>query len=330
VTPRAALVAALAFAVGCGKHGQPSSDAAAVTGLSAVPKGAVAVVGVDVARLTGDPLVVRAVEQLLVRRPELQERITALETACHLDLTSKVKRVILAAGARGADNQTPILMVATGQITEADLTACLGNAVGSGGGKVTTASGTEHSIYEVEEGRRRVYYAFGAADTIVLGNQAAWVDQALGTGPKVTDDADMKTWLGMSGATGDHAAPMWLVAKVDPKVGEGLVRVGQGQIKAGPKAVFGSMDPGGGVKAELGAVMSSEDDAKALESFSKSQVGLLALGAQLKGLGPVVQKVAIARDSAVLKFDLALSEDEVKQLFSVIDTAASRPQDAHP
>jgi hypothetical protein len=330
VIRRAALVAALALAAGCGKHAQPGGEAAAVTGLAAVPKGATALVGVDVSRLAGDPLVVRAVEQLLVRRPEVQEQITALETACHVDLMTKVKRVILASGDRAADGHTPVLMVASGQITEGELTSCLQNVVGSGGGKVSSVSGTRHPIYEVEQGRRQVYYAFGAADTIVLANQADWVDQALDAGPKVTDDADMKTWLGMSDATGDHPAPMWLVAKVSPKVGEGLVRVGQGQIKAGPRAVFASMDPGTGVKAQLGAVMSSDDDAKALESFSKSQVGLLALAAQWKGLGPIVQKVAIARDSSVLKFDLSLSEDEVKQLFSVIDMAASRPQDAHP
>jgi hypothetical protein len=330
VIARAALVAALALAAGCGKHAQQGSDAAAVTGLAAVPKGATAVVGVDVTRLTGDPLVVRAVEQLLVRRPELQEQVTTLETACHLDLTSKVKNVILALGDRGADGRTPDLLVASGQIKESELTACLTNVVGSGGGKVASVSGTTHAVYEVKEGRHEVYYAFGAADTIVLGNQAEWVDQALGSGPKVVDDPDMKQYLALSGAIGDHPAPLWLAAKVAPKVGEGLVRIGQGQIKSGPKAVFGSMDPATGVKGELGTVMSSEDDAKALESFSKSQVGLLALAAQWKGLGPIVQKVAIARDSAVLKFDLSLSEDDVKQLFSVIDTAASRPQDAHP
>ena len=333
---RAALVALAsasfgAGAVGCGKHAQPGGgEAATVTGLAAVPKGATAVVGVDVARVAGDPLVVRAIEQLLVRRPELQAEISKIEAACNLDVANKVKRVIIALGTRAADGTTPDLLVVTGQINEAELTACLTKEVGSGGGKVSSVSGTAHALYEVKDGRHDVFYGWGDADTVVLGTSAAWVDQALGSGPKVADDPDLKSYLAMSGATGDHPAPLWFAAKVPQKVGEGLPRFGDGQMKAGPKGVFGSMDPAAGVKTELGAVMGSDDDAKALESFAKSEKGLLSLGAQWKGLGTIVQKIAITRDSAVLRFDLELTEDDVKQLFSVIDTAASRPQDAHP
>lgn len=322
---RAALVTTLVVASACGRHAK-GGDARAVTGLAAVPKGVVAVVGVDVQRLAGEPLVVRAVEQLLVRRPELAQQIDALEASCHLDLADKVKRVILASGPRGGDGVTPVVMVATGQIAESDLATCLEKVVGSGGGKVTATTTDVGTVYKIEESKRQVFYAFGAADTIVLANQEPWVEKALGTGPKVGDDPDMKAWIGMS----DQAAPMWLAAKVDPKVAEGLVRVGQNQIKQGPKAVFGSLDPSDGLRAELGAVMQSDDDAKALESFSKSQMGLLALAAQWKGLGKVVDKARVSRDSAVVRLELSLTDGEVKELFSAIDTAASGPQDAHP
>lgn len=320
-----ALGAALGGATACGKHAR-GGDTREVTGLQAVPKGVVAVVGIDVSRLAGLPLVARAVDQLLIRRPELAQQLDELEASCHLDLANKVKRVILASGPRGADGVTPVVMVATGQVVEADLATCLQKMVGAGGGKVSASSTDVGTIYKVEQGKRQVFYAFGAADTVVLANQQAWVEKALGAGPKVMDDPDLKAWIGMS----DQAAPMWLAAKVDPKVSDGLVRVGQGQIKQGPKAVFASLDPSDGLRAELGAVMQSDDDAKALESFSKSQVGLLALAAQWKGLGKVVQKLAVTRDSAVLRLKASLSDAEVKELFSVIDTAASGPQDAHP
>ncbi|HTJ45571.1 MAG TPA: hypothetical protein VL463_25880 [Kofleriaceae bacterium] len=326
---RRAALAAIALSLGaiaCGKSSRGGSDARAVTGLGAVPSGVVAIVGIDVSRLAGSPLVVRAVDDLLARRPELTQRIDALEASCHLDLTNKVKRVILASGPREKDGTTPVLLVASGQIAESDLTSCLEKSVGAGGGKVTAIAADGRTIYKIEEGRRQVYYAFGASDTVVLSNVQPWVEKALGAGPKVMDDAEMKAWIGMS----DQAAPMWLAAKVDPKVGEGLVRVGNGQIHAGPKAVFASMDPSAGVRAELGAVMQSEDDAKALESFSKSQVGLLALAAQWKGLGPVVEKVVVARDSAVLRLRVSLDDKDVRDLFSAIDTTAVAPQDAHP
>ena len=126
----------------------------------------------------------------------------------------------------------------------------------------------------------------------------------------------MKVWLGMS----DQSAPAWLAARVDPRVGQGLVRVGRGAIGAGPKAVFGSLDPSGGVNAELGAVMSSAEDAKALESLATSQMGLMALAAQWKGLGPVVAATKVSRDGPVVRLRVGLSPDQVKQVVSVIDT----------
>jgi len=168
----------------CGKHSKSDGEARPVTGLAAVPSGVAAVVGIDVDRLVGTPLITRAVDQLMAKRPEIGKRIDALEAACHLDLGKKVKRVILASGPRSAEGATPVLLIASGQIAEADLTSCLEKSVGSGGGRVTASSATGRTIYKIEDGRRVVYYAFGQADTIVLGTDAAWVDKALAAGPR--------------------------------------------------------------------------------------------------------------------------------------------------
>jgi len=328
-TRRLLLALSLAAAVlaGCGKKKAEKKEVARdVTGLAAVPAGASAVVGLDVTRLTSSELVARAVEQLLDRRPELAQRVASLEEACHLDVARNLTHVILASGPRAANGAQPVLLVATGHLVEADLTACLTKQVGAGGGSVTATTTGGRTVYQVKDGRRTVYYAFGQADTVVLSNDTAWLDKALGTGPKVLDDADMKAWIGMS----DQTAPAWLAARVDPRVGAGLVRVGRGAIGAGPKAVFGSLDPGGGVSAELGAVMASDGDAKALESLATSQMGLMALAAQWKGLGPVVGATKVSRDGPVLRLRLALSPDQVKQVVSVIDTVPKGQQDAQP
>ncbi|MCE9573620.1 MAG: hypothetical protein K8W52_10730 [Deltaproteobacteria bacterium] len=323
----AAIAAAIAMAaLGCGRKAQSDGAARAVTGLAAVPSGVVAVVGFDVKRLASAPLVQRAAQQLLARRPELGERLTKLEADCQLDLTSKLDRVILASGPRAASGEQPVLLVASGQIAEASLTACLEKSVGAGGGSVTGDTEQGRTIYQVKDGRRTVFYGFGKEDTVVLGNDRAWVVKALGEGPKIQDDAEMKAFIGMS----DQASPAWLAARVDAKVGQGLVRVSSGAIKAGPTAIFGALDPTDGVRAELGAVMSSEDDAKALESFAKSETGILALAAQWKGLGRAVARTEITRDRGSVKLRLALTADEVKELFSAIDSVPAETQDAHP
>ncbi len=322
-------VAAIALAIaaaGCGRKAQSDATARAVTGLAAVPSGVVAVVGFDVKRLASAPLVQRAAQQLLARRPELVERLSKLEADCQLDLTARLDRVILASGPRATDGTQPVLLVASGQIAEGSLTACLEKSVGAGGGSVSGDTDQGRTIYQVKDGRRTVFYGFGKEDTIVLGNDRAWVVKALGPGPKVQDDVEMKAFIGMS----DQAAPAWLAARVEPKVGQGLVRAGGGAIKAGPIAVFGALDPSSGVRAELGAVMSSDDDAKALESFARSETGILALAAQWKGLGRAVAKTEITRDRGAVRLRLALTADEVKELFSAIDSVQAGTQDAQP
>jgi hypothetical protein len=323
----AAIACAIALAAaGCGRKAQSDGTARPVTGLAAVPAGVVAVVGFDVKRIASAPLVQRAAQQLLARRPELVARLAKLEADCQLDLTNKLDRVILATGPRSADGSQPVLLVASGQIAEAPLTACLEKSVGAGGGSISGDTDQGRTIYQVKEDRRVVFYGFGKEDTIVLGNDRAWVVKALGLGPKVQDDVELKAFLAMS----DQAAPAWLAARVDAKVGQGLIRVGGGAIKAGPTAVFGSLDPSAGARVELGVVMGSDDDAKALESFAKSETGLFALAAQWKGLGRAVAKTEITRDRNAVRIRLALTADEVKELFSAIDTVPAGTQDAQP
>jgi hypothetical protein len=323
----AVAIASIALvASGCGRKAQSDATARAVTGLAAVPAGVVAVLGFDVKRLAAAPLVQRAAAQLLARRPDLAAQLAKLDADCKLDLTNKVERVILASGPRAADETRPILLVASGQIAEGPLTACLEKSVGTGGGSVTGDTVDGRTIYQVKDPRRTVYYAFGTEDTVVLSNDRAWVVKALGAGPKVQDDVEMKSFIGMS----DQAAPAWLAARVDAKVGQGLIRASAGGIKAGPSAVYGAFDPTTGVRAELGVVMPTEEDGKALESFVKSETGILALAAQWKGLGRVVAKTEITRDKGAVRLRLALTTDEVKELFSAIDSAPAGTQDAQP
>jgi hypothetical protein len=76
--------------------------------------------------------------------------------------------------------------------------------------------------------------------------------------------------------------------------------------------------------------MASAADAKTLESFAKSQLGLLAMGAQQWNLGPVVDKVAIAADGDVVRFKAALSMSDVNLLISVLDGGVVTAQDSPP
>src|SRR5690349_10318261 len=96
---RAALaMCGLALAWGCGKkHG--GGPAAQVAGLAAVPASAEVVISADVPRVVDSPLVSRAVDQLMLRDPDLADRWQKLHDTCKLDAT-KLQHVLIAIGPR--------------------------------------------------------------------------------------------------------------------------------------------------------------------------------------------------------------------------------------
>lgn len=318
-----AVVVSVLAAGGCSSKAQSQGGAAAVSGMAAVPASARVVVALDVERLAASPVVARAASQLLGRAPALAERLARLGADCGIDVPTQVRRVILALG---DPDQGQILLVATGRIAEATLAQCLTKVVGAGGGTLTARPAAGRTLYHVTEGDRAVYFAFGQADTIVIGTQEAWVTEAVGTGKKVGDSPEMKALL----AQVDARAPLWAAGLVDERVAQGLVRASKGQIASGPRAVFATMDPSDGLRAELAAVMESESDASALESLAKPQLGLLAVAAQIKGLGPVVGKLTARRDETAVRFGIALTEAELNQALKAIDMSAPPSQDAPP
>ena len=324
---RRSLLLALAVAlVACGKKSPPPPPE--VTGLAAVPASAQVVIALDVPRVIDSPLVERAVEQLLARDAQLAQRWSKLKDSCKIDLRKQLKRLVLAVGphATNAPATGPMLVVATGQLVEEDLRACVRAMVGEGGGTLngTTASG--RTLYEARDAGRTMYFGFGRPDTVVLGSDAAYVTEALGAGKKISDDADVKTWLKLV----DQNAPAWAVGRVDDRVRAGLVRVTDKQLGAGPTAIVVSFDPTKGAKLDLGAVMANAADAKTLESFANNQLALLGMAAQAKNLMPVVDKVKIAADGNVVRFRADLDVDDINLLVSALDGGPPPAQDSAP
>lgn len=320
----ATAVACAALALGCGKKSKPLPD---VSGLAAVPASATAVVVADVARVADSPLVQRAVDQLLLRDAELNERWQKLADTCKLDARS-LKHLVLAIGpTQGTGPGTgPVLMVATGKLVEAELASCVRGIVGQGGGTLTAKPLGTRTLYQAKEGNRTMYFAFGTPDTVVLGSNEAYVSEALGTGKKATDNPELASWMALA----DQKAPLWAAGKVDERVRGGLVKLTSGQISQGPRAMVMSANPEDGLALEVGAVMASEQDAKTLESFAKSQLGLLAMAAQAQSLGKVVNKITISAEKQVVRFKAALGTEEVNLLISALDGGGVTAQDSPP
>src|SRR5262249_27807082 len=142
---------------------------------------------------------------------------------------------------------------------------------------------------------------------------------------KLPDNPEMSAWLKLA----DQNMPIWAVGRLDERVRQGLLRLMPG-LKAGMTAVVGTADLTEGAKLELGAVMASDGDAKQLESFAIDQKAMLAMAAQLKGLGPVVNKVTIEAKGNVVHFRAPLTMQDVNDVLSVLDAGKAPAQDSPP
>ena len=298
---------------------------APIAALAAIPADATAVVGLDVERLARSRLIGRAVDQMLDRDPELRDRLSALAAACSLDLVKQIKTVHLALGPV-APGPRASLLVATGELAEATLTRCLQAGVGAGGGDVTVRQAGERTLYRLAAGRHVLFFGFGHADTVVLGQQEAWVLAGLGGGAKV----DTSPALGPALAAVDRAASMWAVATVDPDLGLALARLSKGAIAAGPENVAASLDALDGVRAKATFTMKSAADAKALTDFARGELAVGTIAAATLGLAPVLAKVEVAQAGQGVRFQVALTDAEVKEVLAAIDRGLPGRQDAGP
>jgi hypothetical protein len=329
VTGRALLAtAALALALVAGCSKKDKGPAPALQGLAAVPATAEVVVVADVQRVIDTPLVQRAVDQLLSRDADLAARWQKLHDKCKLDV-GQLSHITLAIGPHAGPQPGtgPVLLVATGKLSETELATCVRNMVGQGSGSMTAKEANGRTLYEAKEGNRVLYFSFSAPDTVVMGSNEAFVLEAIASpGRKALDSADLKRWIDLA----DQKAPLWAAGRIDDRVKSGLVKVTSGQISAGPTAMALSGDLTKGVKADMTLVMANANDAKALESFVKAQQGLLGYAAQVKGMGRVVDAMKITSAAETVKFHVELSVEDLNSLVSVLDGGGSAAQDSPP
>jgi hypothetical protein len=302
-----------------------------VAGLAAVPATATVVVSIDVTKVAGSPLVQRAVEKLLLQDQDLAGRWERLRQECKLDVVASVRHLVLALGPKpespaNGEGGAPVLMVATGKLVESELAACVRSLVGKGGGTLSAKTEAGRTLYQAKEGNRTVWFGFGRPDTVVLGSREDFVIEALSNGKKVADNAELRAFIDLA----DQKQSLWAAGQVDVAIGERLLIPAAGTLKAGPRGFVVAADAASGLKASLGAVMASVEDAKALELLAKQQLGLLAMAAQVKGLGRLVGKITAVAEDRVVRIAVALDPTEINQLLSAVDSASTGSQDAPP
>lgn len=325
----AVVVAGVSAGAGCGKRAHiPTGPSPEVTGLAAVPSTADVIVGMDAGRLADSSIVARAIDMLLAREPELAARWQALRDSCRLEV-KQVNRLMIALGPPppgGRLGTGPMILIATGKVSEPDLVRCVRDIVGKGGGSLVVKGGEGRTLYQVKDGARTMFIAFGRPDTVILGNHEAYVQEAVGGGTKALDNPELAGWIKLA----DQNAPVWVVGRVADRLKTSLVRASGGALKAGAKAYVGALDPTDGVKAELFALMESPADAKQLESLANLNLVGLSWAAQVAALAKVVQKLSIQAEGSMVRFSVPLTMDDVNRVLSALDGDRAPAQDSPP
>jgi hypothetical protein len=314
---------------GCGKRAHlPTGPSPEVTGLAAVPSTADVVVGLDIVRLADSPIVERSIEMLLAREPDLASRWQSLRESCKLEL-AQVNRLMIALGPPppgGRLGTGPMILIATGKLSEPDIVKCARDIVGKGGGSLTVKNREGRTLYQVKDGARTMFIAFGRPDTVILGNHDAYVQEAVGGGNKALDNPELAGWIKLA----NQNAPVWVVGRVADRLKTSLVRASGGTLKAGAKAYVGSLDLTDGVKGELRALMESPEDAKQLESVANLNLVGLSWAAQREALARIVQKVSIKAQGDTVRFSVPLTMDDVNRVLLALDDDGAPAQDSPP
>jgi hypothetical protein len=303
---------------------QPRPVPVDVTGLAAVPADVRAVVGINIEAIAEAWLVQRAVEQMFLRDPGLAARVDALITACRFDPARDLRGLTLALGA-GAHHEQAV-MVATGRFSEAEVAACVRTSLAEDGGSLAESEVDGRRFYNASARSDRsdsVWFTFGDPSTLVAATSSEWLAQAVGKGDKVLSRQPMASWIERA----DPKAGIWAAGALDERTGRELVALVGGLVSAPPRALLGHVHLKDGLTLSLSAVAASAEDAQALMALTNAQLGVGALALQRYGLGPLVSKLTVTAEGDTLHLRFALTEEELKDVLSRIDTTTEPAQD---
>lgn len=325
----AALAAALLVSpAGCKRNQKSKQDSPAhIEGLAAVPASIDVVIGIDVERLSKSELARRAITRMFMADPGLEKELDELLGGCQIAPAEDVRSIVLAVdtdGAQGLDR----MLVASGELSESAISACVGKHLGEIGGRLsqTMVDGRPHYFADAPPGRVDVWFAFGSKETVVVASSAELLADAMGTSERIADRDQMAALIERSRT---DAAAIWAAGRVTQDIGQGLAEASGGRLDP-PQAMFATAELEEGLRVRLGVVMASGDQAKDSVSMAKTQLGVLAQLAQKHRLGDLVRAIEVSSEGQTLEMALAVSKKQLATLIGPIDTEPPDDQTTAP
>lgn len=299
-----------------------------IAGLDAMPYDATVVIGAHAGPLAKSPLVAGAIEQMFARDPELRTRIDTYMRECKFDPAVDLESVVIGMG----DLPTPpttagrVVMAATGNFDEAQLASCVSRALQADGGSLSTKQVLGRTFYRADNPttERVVWFTFGTSRTVLVSSSEAWLTMAIDDGMRVRDNDRLAAEIERANREG---AGLWMAGELAGRTGQGIVTLTRGAVSKPPASAYGFIDLSEGIRGELAVVMASSDDVKGAISYIKPQLEVLAMMAQGRALGRLVSKVGVDSEASTVYLRVSLTEEELKQALSRIDTKGGAKQD---
>lgn len=322
-----ALVGALTSVhVGCERK-SPRASAASLAGLLAVPADATSVIVVQPRRLAASPLWPLAQKRLWAE-PTLREPLQAVSEACGFD-APQFDNVIIALG---PGTPTPALLVATGAAVRVGgrhqgLTACLSAVTASPVNVVTLRVDGRDVTAWATAATPEIVATIVDEHTIALATDRAWLQAAIGNGPKLGRTGPLRAWLPFVPAE----QPVWAVGQPSTPFEGGLARATGGLVGRDPVGFIFWGKPGATQTTwSLGVAMDAASDAQALETYIKSQLPLLGLAFGSAEAGRAMAAISTRRTDAIVWLDAKWPQTILNDLLKSIDSEASLLEDASP
>jgi hypothetical protein len=292
-----------AILAACGKGtAQPGAEKSAVVGAVAFPAETRAVIGIDVARVRGSAVAVRAVRAVLDRDPETRAKLDGLFTRCQIDPGADLKKLTL-----GMGGPEDVAVVVVGdKMDEAKIVACFGQT------STVTTQGRRYA--STSKDGQTVFFAFGGEPSLILATSDAWLAKVMDpTAPKLAGAMAARL------AQVSPEAAVWGAGELPPGVGAKLVELSRGQLAAPATAIRFEVDLATGVLASLSAEMQTPADADKLAALVKSQLDWAVVAAQRWGLSRLVARAQVRSESNVVRVSLRLDEKQLEELAAAFD-----------
>jgi hypothetical protein len=295
---------------GCSRDKKdPAAAAALAEGVTAFPAETRMLVGVGFPKIAGSSVGKQALDWALAADPAQKEALLQLLEQCKIDPGKDLDTALIGMG----EGREQVAMLVRGKLDESTVVACTRKALAGRGGSIEVRTIHGHPVWAARDPQAgtTTWFTIETGRGALLATSDDWMARALDpNAAKLPSRPELNALVNRV----DPAGPLWMAALMRPEVGQRMIDLTNGAVKAPATSFTLEARFDAGVDLLWRVDMQSEADAVVLVEFARSQQPWLTMAAIRYGLNKIVGKMAFAADGRVVKIGIHLDDAEVAQL----------------